>query len=167
MCTGRVAVHTLESADCARARIMRWHPITTRRALGSRPPLSDPRNGDRSIQADVAATRVARVVGVVFLVAGSVKFAAYGWELGNFRRFGLPVAPAWVLAAGVIEMAAGALLVGRRAVVPAALALAATMAVAIAVSGVAHGDIVPSLTLAPALLVACLFIAWRACQGTT
>ncbi len=123
--------------------------------------------GHRSIRADSAATGVALVVGAIFVVAGSVKFAAYGWELANFRRFGLPLAPAWVVAAGAIEMVAGALLVGRRAVVPAALLLVVTMAVAIAVSGVAHGDIVPSLTLAPALLAGCLFVAWRACRGST
>ena len=79
--------------------------------------------GDRALQVDSRASRVAQIVGVIFLVAGSVKFAAYGWELGNFRRFGLPLAPAWVVAAGAIEMIAGGLLLGRRAVVPAALLL--------------------------------------------
>lgn len=118
--------------------------------------------GDRAVQRDAWASRVARIVGVIFLVAGSVKFAAYGWELGNFRRFGLPLAPAWVIVAGAIEMVAGGLLLGRRAVVPAALVLVVTMAVAIAVSGIAHGDIVPSLTLAPALVIALLFVVQRA-----
>ena len=36
------------------------------------------------------------------------------------------------------------------------------MAVAIAVSGIAHGDVVPSLTLAPALVIALLFVVRRA-----
>lgn len=120
------------------------------------------RAGDRALRVDSRASRVAQIVGVIFLVAGSVKFAAYGWELGNFRRFGLPLAPAWVVAAGAIEMVAGGLLLGRRAVVPAALLLILTMAVAIAVSGIAHGDVVPSLTLAPALVIALLFVLRRA-----
>jgi uncharacterized membrane protein YphA (DoxX/SURF4 family) len=118
--------------------------------------------GDGAVRGDARASRVARVVGAIFLVAGSVKFAAYGWELGNFRRFGLPLAPAWVVAAGAIEMLAGGLLLGRRAVIPAALLLVLTMVVAIAVSGIAHGDVVPSLTLAPALAIALLFVMRRA-----
>jgi hypothetical protein len=36
------------------------------------------------------------------------------------------------------------------------------MVVAIGVSGIAQGDVVPSLTLAPALLVALLFVLRRA-----
>ncbi len=117
---------------------------------------------DDTIRANPRAALVARVVGAAFIVAGAVKFLAYGWEVDNFRRFALPAAPAWVVAAGVIEIAAGALLVRRRAVVPAAALLVVTMAVAIAVSGIAHGDVIPSLTLAPALLVGLLFILARA-----
>jgi len=118
--------------------------------------------GDRGIKDDPWASVVARVVGVIFLVAGAAKFAAYGSELESFRGFGLPLAPVWVVAAGVIELVTGSLLLGRRAVVPAALLLVVTMAVAIAVSGIAHGDVVPSLTLAPALVVALLFVVRRA-----
>lgn len=118
--------------------------------------------GDLAIRSDARATLVARVVGAIFVVAGLVKFAAYGWELDNFRRFGLPIAPAWVLAAGVIEVAGGALLIGRQAVSATAALLAITMLVAIGVSGIAQGDVVPSLTLAPALLVGLLFLLLRA-----
>lgn len=117
---------------------------------------------DHALRGDARASMVARVAGVALFAAGLVKFAAYGWELDNFRRFGLPAAPAWVVAAGLVEIVGGALLVGGRAVVPAATVLAITMVVAIGVSGIAQGDVVPSLTLAPALLVALLFVLRRA-----
>jgi uncharacterized membrane protein YphA (DoxX/SURF4 family) len=58
---------------------------------------------DRALAGDPVARLVARIVGVVFVPAGLVKFLAYGWELDAFERFGLPFAPAWVIAAGVIE----------------------------------------------------------------
>jgi uncharacterized membrane protein YphA (DoxX/SURF4 family) len=101
---------------------------------------------------------VAIVTGLVFVVAGLVKFVFYGWELDAFRRFGLPAPEAFVVVAGVVETAGGALLIMRRWVVPAALVLAATMAVAVVVSGFGAGDVVPSLTLAPALLAATLYL---------
>ena len=50
----------------------------------------------------------------------------------------------------------------RRWVVPTALALSATMIVAIISSGIGHGDVIPSLTLAPALLLAMLYLLARA-----
>jgi uncharacterized membrane protein YphA (DoxX/SURF4 family) len=110
---------------------------------------------------DRAARRVALVSGAVFVVAGVVKFAAYGWELDAFRRFGLPAPEAFVVAAGVIETVGGVLLMAGRVVAPAAAVLAVTMAVAVAVSGFGAGDVVPSLTLAPALLAAMLFLLAR------
>ncbi len=119
---------------------------------------------DDAIGGSPRAALVARVIGATFIVAGAIKFLAYGWEVDNFRRFGLPVAPAWVVAAGVIEIAGGWLLVRRQAVIPAAVVLVITMAVAIAVSGLAHGDVIPSLTLAPVLLCGLLFILWRAAR---
>jgi len=116
---------------------------------------------DSAIRRDCRADVVARVVGAIFIPAGVVKFAAYAWELENFRRFGLPAAPAWVAAAGIVEVAGGVLLVRGRAVVVSAALLAITMVVAIAVSGVAHGDVIPSLTIAPALLAALLYLLTR------
>lgn len=98
------------------------------------------------------------MTGAIFVVAGIPKFAAFGWELDAFERFGLPVAEAWVIAAGLIEIVGGGLLVAGRHVRAAALALAATMAVAVYSSGILEGDLIPSLTLAPALLVACLYL---------
>lgn len=102
--------------------------------------------------------RVRLIVGWTFVVASLPKFLAYGWELDNFRRFGLPAPGVWVIAAGVLELAGGVLLVRRRLVVPVTAILAAVMVVAIAVSGVKEGDVVPSLTVAPALLVALAYL---------
>lgn len=94
-------------------------------------------------------------------MAGLVKFVFNGWELDAFRRFGLPLPQAFVIAAGVIEVGGGVLLLVRRFVRPTAAVLAATMAVATVVSGVIAGDVIPSLTLAPALLVAMIFLLVR------
>lgn len=102
-----------------------------------------------------------QVLGVAFVIGGLPKFLAFGWELDAFERFGLPYAEAWVIAAGVIEIGGGLLLLLDRLVVPAALALAATMAVAIGVSGVKEGDIIPSLTVAPLLLAGCVVLLVR------
>ena len=60
--------------------------------------------------------------------------------------------------AGVLEIAGGALLALRVFIVPVALILTATMAVAIAASGIGHGDVIPSLTLAPVLMGAMVFL---------
>ena len=111
---------------------------------------------------DKAATRVAVVTGVIFVIAGLPKFFAFRWEVENFLHFGLPAPALWVVAAGVIELGGGVLLIARRWVTAASLVLAATMGVAIVVSGVLRGDVIPSLTLAPALLIACVYLAMKA-----
>jgi uncharacterized membrane protein YphA (DoxX/SURF4 family) len=101
---------------------------------------------------------VAILTGVIFFFAGLVKFVFHHWELHAFRSFGLPWPSALEIFAGVLEMAGGILLVLRRLVAPVCILLAATMIVAIASSGVGHGDVIPSLTLAPALLIATLYL---------
>lgn len=102
--------------------------------------------------------RVELATGAVFVLAGLPKFAAYGWELDAFRRFGLPRPEAWVIAAGIAEIGGGLLLLAGRHVRVAALVLAATMAVAVWSSGILEGDVIPSLTLAPVLLLASLYL---------
>lgn len=102
--------------------------------------------------------RVALVTGAIFVVAGLAKFVLNGWELDAFHRFGLPVPQAWVIAAGIVETGGGLLLLLRRHVAVVALLLAATMAVATGVSGFGAGDVIPSLTLAPALLLAMVYL---------
>jgi uncharacterized membrane protein YphA (DoxX/SURF4 family) len=113
---------------------------------------------DARVSRRMAAVRVAVVAGIIFIPAGLVKFVFHGWELHAFRSFGLPWPSAFELAAGVLEVTGGVLLVLRRAIVPTAIALAITMVVAIGASGVGHGDVVPSLTLAPALLTMLLYV---------
>jgi uncharacterized membrane protein YphA (DoxX/SURF4 family) len=101
---------------------------------------------------------VAIVTGAIFIPAGLVKFVFHGWELHAFRSFGLPVPAVLEIVAGVVETIGGVLLVLRRAVAATAAVLAVTMVVAIAASGIGHGDVIPSLTLAPALLLATLYL---------
>jgi uncharacterized membrane protein YphA (DoxX/SURF4 family) len=107
------------------------------------------------------ATRVAVVTGVIFVFAGLVKFVFHHWELHAFQAFGLPWPSALEILAGVLEIAGGVALALRVLIVPVALVLSATMIVAIAASGIGHGDVIPSLTLAPALLIAMLFLLGR------
>ena len=116
---------------------------------------------DERIRHQRVTTWVAVLTGVTFIVAGLVKFVFHHWELHAFRSFGLPWPSALEIAAGVLETAGGILLVRRRAVVPAATLLGATMVVAIISSGFGHGDVIPSLTLAPVLLLATLFLIVR------
>jgi uncharacterized membrane protein YphA (DoxX/SURF4 family) len=119
------------------------------------------------VRRDPAAARVAILTGIVFIPAGLVKFAFHHWELHAFQSFGLPWPSALEILAGVLELAGGVLLILRLRVVPVALLLAATMAVAIGASGIGHGDVIPSLTLAPALLLALLFLLSRALRART
>jgi uncharacterized membrane protein YphA (DoxX/SURF4 family) len=116
---------------------------------------------DASLRRDPIAVRVALLTGTIFIFAGLVKFVFHGWELHAFRSFGLPWPSALEIFAGLLEIAGGLLLLARTLVVPAALLLAVTMLVAIGASGIGHGDVIPSLTLAPALLVALLFMLAR------
>jgi uncharacterized membrane protein YphA (DoxX/SURF4 family) len=113
---------------------------------------------DARIRRRQGPTRVAITAGVVFFFAGLVKFVFHHSELHAFRSFGLPWPSALEIFAGVLEIAGGILLVLRRWVTPTAVLLAATMVVAIASSGIGHGDVIPSLTLAPVLLVAMLYL---------
>lgn len=114
-----------------------------------------------AIREDRAAANVAIVAGVIFIFAGLVKFVFHGWELNAFRSFGLPWPSALELLAGAVETVGGVLLVLRLLVAPVALTLAVTMAVAVGASGIGHGDVIPSLTLAPALLLAMVFLLGR------
>ena len=117
---------------------------------------------DAALRNDRVAVRVAILSGVVFIFAGLVKFVFHGWELHAFRTFGLPWPAALEILAGVLETAGGVLLVLRVGLVPTAFLLAVTMVVAIGSSGIGHHDVIPSLTLAPILLAAMLFLLARA-----
>jgi len=117
---------------------------------------------DGALRRDQTAARVAICTGVVFIFAGLAKFAFHAWELRAFRAFGLPWPSATEILAGALETVGGGLLVLRLLMVPVAVILAVTMVVAIGASGVGHGDVIPSLTLAPALLAAMVFLLIRA-----
>ena len=116
---------------------------------------------DASVRRDRAAGRVAVITGVIFVVAGLVKFVFHAWELKAFRAFGLPWPDVLEVFVGVLEIGGGALLIARSLVVPVSALLAATMVVAIGASGVGHGDVIPSLTLAPVLLGSLVWLTAR------
>jgi uncharacterized membrane protein YphA (DoxX/SURF4 family) len=116
---------------------------------------------DYVIRRDRTLTTVAVVTGIIFVFAGLVKFVFHHWELDAFRTFGLPWPSALEILAGVVEVVGGLTLLWRRYVVPTAVVLAVTMVVAIGASGIGHGDVIPSLTLAPALLLAMLYLLAR------
>jgi putative oxidoreductase len=109
---------------------------------------------------DVACLAVRLVSGVVFVAFGVGKFTSHVAELDSFRGYGLPAPDAFVYLVGVVEILGGLLLVGGLATRAAGLVLAANMVGAILVSGIGQGERI-SLTLAPALLVAMLFLVWR------
>jgi uncharacterized membrane protein YphA (DoxX/SURF4 family) len=117
---------------------------------------------DARVREDEAARWAAVVIGLIFIGAGLVKFVFHAWELKAFRAFGLPDPTILEIIAGVLEVGGGALLVARSLIVPVAVLLAITMVVAIGASGIGHGDVIPSLTLAPALLVALAWLIARA-----
>lgn len=119
---------------------------------------------DERLRSEQTATRVAVIAGVIFFFAGLVKFVFHHWELHAFRSFGLPWPSALEIFAGILEAAGGVMLAIRRYVVPVALLLSITMIVAIVSSGIGHGDVIPSLTLAPALLIAMLYLLYVVCR---
>ncbi|MFZ0043135.1 MAG: DoxX family protein [Solirubrobacteraceae bacterium] len=121
---------------------------------------------DAWVQNDRTAGRVAVTTGVIFIGAGLVKFVFHAWELRAFHAFGLPWPAALEIFTGVLEVVGGILLIAKSLVVPTSGLLAATMVVAIGASGIGHGDVIPSLTLAPALLVALVWLMARATKRT-
>jgi uncharacterized membrane protein YphA (DoxX/SURF4 family) len=121
---------------------------------------------DAAVRADPVLRRIAVVVGVIFLVACLPKFLAYGWERDAFVRFDLPAPGFLVIVAGVVELVGGALLVARRLVLPSCVVLSITMLVAFVAGGLLAGDEIPSMTLAPALLLAMVWLVVGAARGT-
>jgi putative oxidoreductase len=100
------------------------------------------------------------LAGVVFAFSGTPKFFAHDWEAGHFRTYALPLPDAFVYLIGAIEIIGGLALVAGVAVRPVALLLGAVMVGAIVTSGIGQGEWIPSLTLAPALLAASVYLLW-------
>jgi uncharacterized membrane protein YphA (DoxX/SURF4 family) len=122
---------------------------------------------DARLGEEETATKVAIMAGVIFFFAGLVKFVFHHWELHAFRSFGLPFPSVLEIFAGVVETVGGVLLALRRYVAPVAAVLSVTMLVAIASSGIGNGDVIPSLTLAPVLLIAMLYLLHTVCTRST
>jgi putative oxidoreductase len=104
--------------------------------------------------------RVRLLAGLVFAISGTPKFFAHGWEAGHFRTYGLPLPDAFVYLIGTIEILGGLALIAGIAVRPVALLLGAVMVGAIVTSGIGQGEWIPSLTLAPLLLVASVYLVF-------
>ncbi len=95
--------------------------------------------------------------GLIFIGFGLAKFPNHGTEVDSFETYGLPSPDAFVYLIGLIEVVGGGMLLLGRGTRLAALVLAGDMAGAIVVSGIREGEPI-SLTLAPALLVAMLYL---------
>lgn len=105
-------------------------------------------------------TPVRWISGAIFVVFGIGKFSDHANEVESFDSYGLPAPDAFVYLVGGLEIVGGALLLAGLLTRLAALALAGNMAGAIVVSGIGEGEVLPSLTLAPLLLAAMLFLLW-------
>lgn len=98
--------------------------------------------------------------GAIFVVFGIGKFSQHGHEVASFESYGLPSPDILVYLIGVLEVGGGVLLIAGLATRLAALLLAGSMVGAIVASGIGAGEVLPSLTLAPLLLIAMIFLLW-------
>ena len=116
--------------------------------------------GTRDRPAARWAAPVRCLTGAVFVVFGIGKFSDHSHEVASFEAYGLPAPDAFVYLVGVLEIVGGLLLIAGLLTRLVALALAGNMAGAIVASGIGEGEVWPSLTLAPLLLAAMLFLLW-------
>jgi putative oxidoreductase len=100
------------------------------------------------------------VAGAIFVVFGVAKFSDHAHEVDSFESYGLPAPDAFVYLIGALEIGGGLLLIAGLATRLVALAMAGNMIGAIVFSGLGEGEVLPSLTLAPLLLAAMLFLIW-------
>lgn len=107
----------------------------------------------------IAPLIVRLAAGLVFMSFSLGKFTRHEAEAGAFERYGIPFADATVYLVGLLEMVGGLTLVLGVGTRLAALALALNMAVAIATAGRIDPSVVHT-GLAPALLLAMLFLLW-------
>src|SRR3954452_698671 len=105
-----------------------------------------------------AAAAVVRIAaGGVFLVFGGAKFAHHQMEVDSFDKYGLPSPDTFVYLIGVVEVVGGLLLILGLVTRLAALMMAGDMVGAIVAGGGTEGGVI-NLGLAPALLIAMLFL---------
>ena len=106
------------------------------------------------------ATTVVRVVGGALFVSFSLgKFVDHAQESADFDHYGIPAPEVATYLVGTLELVGGALLVVGLLTRPTAALLAANLVGAIATAGRVDGGSF-HLGVAPALLVAMLFLVW-------
>jgi putative oxidoreductase len=97
--------------------------------------------------------------GCVFVGFSLGKFVRHPAEAAAFERYGIPFSDTATYVIGGLELLGGLALLAGLLVRPFALALAGNMTGAIATAGRVDGGPV-HLLLAPALLIAMLFLLW-------
>lgn len=112
-----------------------------------------------------AAAVVRVVAGVLFVVFGVPKFTDHARWVSDFGTYGLPESSLLVYGTGLVEVLGGLALVAGLGVRVVAAVLALVMVGAVVGGGIVGGN-PSSLTLAPALLVASLFVLWSAGPST-
>jgi putative oxidoreductase len=106
------------------------------------------------------ATTVVRVVtGALFVTFSLGKFVDHAQESADFDRYGIPAPEVATYLVGALELLGGILLIIGLFTRPAALLLALDMVGAIATAGRVEGGTF-HLGVAPAMLVAMLFLVW-------
>ena len=116
--------------------------------------------GTRTHRGGAWATAVVRVVtGVLFVLFSLGKFVDHAQESADFDHYGIPAPEVATYLVGALELLGGLLLVVGLFTRPAALLLALNLVGAIATAGRVDGGTF-HLGVAPAMLVAMLFLVW-------
>jgi uncharacterized membrane protein YphA (DoxX/SURF4 family) len=97
--------------------------------------------------------------GALFVTFSIGKFADHAHESVDFDRYGIPAPETATYLVGALELSAGLLLIVGLFTRPAAFLLACNMVGAIATAGRVDGGSF-HLGVAPAMLVAMLFLVW-------
>jgi putative oxidoreductase len=116
--------------------------------------------GTRTHGAGAWATALVRVVtGVLFVLFSLGKFVDHAHESADFDHYGVPAPEVATYLVGALELLGGLLLLVGLFTRPAALLLALNLVGAIATAGRVDGGTF-HLGVAPAMLVAMLFLVW-------
>jgi putative oxidoreductase len=116
--------------------------------------------GTRPHGAGAWATTVVRIVtGVLFVTFSLGKFFDHAKESADFDHYGIPAPEVATILVGTLELVGGILLIVGLCTRPAALLLALNLVGAIATAGRVDGGSF-HLGVAPAMLLAMLFLVW-------